>query len=350
MKIKTQLRLFLITIITILILNLGVFSLSEFISKADSTAQKFFFTFITIVFFIIEICCILFVFHFSDIITKSIAFLQRATDKITDGELDLPLERRKNSRGENEITSLIENLDRMRLSLKDESEREKRFIMGISHDLRTPVAVIKGYSEAISDGIVSGEEEIKNTVNIIHSKTKHLENMINTLINFVKLENKNWKEKLILQPLEPVVNEFVTTSIQTGILFNKKITGSINLSKEVKVYFDKELFLRALENLFTNALRYTKDNDSIEIRVNENTNEITIEIEDSGIGIEKKDLQFIFDISFRGTNSRREEGFGIGLSVVKYIINTHKWTIDVKSEKNVGTTFIITIPKIDSKA
>ena len=110
------------------------------------------------------------------------------------------------------------------------------------------------------------------------------------------------------------------------------------------------LVQRAFENLFSNAIRYTKDNDSIFLNayILQDKNEIIFEIKDTGIGIKKNDLNYIFDIFYRGTNSRREDGMGIGLSVVKNVITTYGWKIDVSSEVNEGSTFTIHIPFVEN--
>jgi len=138
--------------------------------------------------------------------------------------------------------------------------------------------------------------------------------------------------------------------VATGTIFKRNVKTSINISTETKIAFDKDLLYRALENLYSNALRYTEDGATIYLNAEESASEIRLTIEDTGIGIDQKDVQYIFDMFYRATNSRREAGFGIGLNVVKNIIETHGWKIDVKSQKGVGTSFIIVIPKTDSKA
>ena len=102
---------------------------------------------------------------------------------------------------------------------------------------------------------------------------------------------------------------------------------------------------RVLENLFNNAIRYTKQDDLIELSAIENNSNILIIIKDYGCGIDKKDIKNIFELFYRATSSRKEEGLGIGLSVVKKIIEILNWEIKVESKINVGTTFTITIPK-----
>lgn len=295
---------------------------------------------------ILEIFGIIITVSISITISRSITILEKNTKLISDGHLDVDLEEPKAKSHNNEITNLNENIDKMRNALKEESDRKARFIMGISHDLRTPVAVIKGYLEAISDGMISDEEEFKKALSIIESKTGQLENMIDTLINFVKINNSDWSHNLNVNNIYEILDEFAKTSVVTAQIFKRKIETSIEIEKNTFVKLDRELFLRALENLFSNAIRYTSEGDSILVKAKEDSEAIYIEIEDTGIGIEQEDVKRIFDLFFRGTNSRREEGLGIGLSVVKNIIDIHGWKIEVESEKNVATKFTIIIPKV----
>ncbi|MBQ4378623.1 MAG: HAMP domain-containing histidine kinase [Treponema sp.] len=307
--------------------------------------------FIRIVFIflgIFEIFCVIFIIALSHTISHSITLLSKKTEKIAKGELDTKLNYEKEGKAQNEITSLTENLDKMRLALKDNEERRTKFIMGISHDLRTPVAVIKGYTEAMSDGFYNDPEEMKKSLTIISSKTEQLETMVNTLINFVKLKATDWGQQLQKQNITPVFNEFAQSSVTTGGLFKRYVTANINLNENIEVAFDKMLVQRSLENLFSNALRYTNENDSITISASEEKDErgsrIIFKIRDTGIGIAKEDQEKIFDMFYRASSSRREEGMGIGLATVMTIIKAHGWKIRVESEPGKGAEFIIEIP------
>lgn len=291
------------------------------------------------------IFCIIMIIHLSRTISRSISVLEHNTQKIADGELDVELERPKNIRASNEITRLSENLDRMRIALKDENERRARFIMGISHDLRTPVAVIKGYTEAISDGMISSETELKKALEIIEIKSSQLETMINTLISFVKLKSTDWRDQLKKQPLKPFLVEFADSAVMNGTIFKRTVKTNIDISDNISVRYDKQLFYRALENLLSNAIRYTEKEADITISAKEDASRIFVSISDNGIGMKKEDLKHIFELFYRASNSRREEGMGIGLSVVKEIIDTHGWNIDVQSELHHGATFSVIIPK-----
>lgn len=293
---------------------------------------------------IVVFICIVLIIITSTTIFKAILQIKNKTQAIAENDLSANIITPGQKLNENEITSILVSLDKMRLSLLKMQNRKNQFIMGISHDLRTPVAIIKGYSEAITDGVISDSKEILNSVELIENKTNQLENMIDTLINFMKLNNSEIREKLIYKNITELIKDFAKDAELTGNVFKRKVITDIKLENEIKVRFNEMLVLRSFENLFTNAIRYTKDEDTIQIiSFIENSN-IILKIIDSGIGISEEDLPNIFEMFYRGTNSRREEGMGIGLPVVKNVMDTHGWKIDVKSEKNKGTEFTIYIP------
>lgn len=283
----------------------------------------------------------------SKTIFNSITQIENKTQQLADGNISEKIETDSIEKG-NEITSILQSLEKMRTELIETQERKNRFIMGISHDLRTPVAVIKGYSEAIYDGVITEKEEIKTTISLIDTKATQLDEMIDTLINFMKLNNTETKETLKPQSITDIIFDFAKYAEITGTVFKRKIVTDINLPEKISVPLNLQLIHRSFENIFSNAIRYTDDNDTISIisyiEQKAKNRSIILKIQDTGIGIDKKDINSIFDMFFRGTNSRLEEGMGIGLSVVKTIMDTHGWNISVESEKNVGTCFIIEVP------
>lgn len=289
--------------------------------------------------------CIATIYAIAYSIFSSLMLLKKQTQKIADGDLNEEIKIPSDKMKRNEITQFLISLECMRQSLLDAKNRQARFIMGISHDLRTPVAVIKGYTEALLDGIMKSKDEINSALKIVSVKTAQLESMLDTLINYEKLQTKDLSNTLKMQKLAPILIEFAKNAEITGTVFHKNVSYAIDIDREFSAPINEQLLLRAFENLLSNALRYTKDNSCILLYAQEKPNCIELMIEDCGIGIEKKDIEHIFDLFYRGTNSRREEGMGIGLSVVKNIMDLHGWKITVKSEKNVGTKFIITVPK-----
>ncbi|MBP5297687.1 MAG: HAMP domain-containing histidine kinase, partial [Lachnospiraceae bacterium] len=182
---------------------------------------------------VFEVFCITLIIRLSRTISSSITLLQQKTQKIADGALDTKLESSRHSVKSNEITSLTESLDRMRISLKDEQERRNKFIMGISHDLRTPVALIKGYSEAITDGVVNDMDEIKKSLGIVETKADQLESMINDLINYVKLNNADWLQTLEPISLKPLLENFASSSKSTAEVYNRNIVTEIDVDENL---------------------------------------------------------------------------------------------------------------------
>ncbi|MCQ2574169.1 MAG: HAMP domain-containing histidine kinase [Treponema sp.] len=294
-----------------------------------------------LLFVIVSLCVITIIFTTRNIFL-SINLIERQTQAIAGGNLNIKINTDKKKK--NEITSIADSLEKMRFSLEDAQTRRNKFIMGISHDLRTPVAIIRGYTEAIADGMVP-ENEMNNTLNLICAKTSQLENMINTLINFMKLDTTDWRENLKEESITKSIRDFAHDACLMGPLFKRVITSDIDFPNEIFVPMDIQLVTRVFENILNNAIRYTQENDTISIYGRETENEIIMTISDTGEGMTEEDLNHIFDLFYRGTASRREEGMGIGLSVVKSVITTLEWDIDVHSELGKGSEFIISIPK-----
>ena len=297
----------------------------------------------TVIFlFAFVILCVVMIIILTRTIYHSIGIIQKQTQNLASGKLNEKIE--TNPKKINEITAISSSLEQMRLSLLEDQNKKSRFVMGISHDLRTPVAIIKGYTEAISDGLIS-EQEMGKTVDLIISKTSQLEEMIDTLISFMKLDTGDWRLSLKNESITSVILDFAKEAEIMSSVFKRNIETNIRLDREITIPMDIQLVSRVFGNILTNAIRYSKDNDTIRIESYEENEKLYLIISDTGFGIDKKDLDNIFDLFFRGTNSRREQGMGIGLSVVKSIIDTLNWKIDVQSKKGRGSCFTIIIPE-----
>ena len=271
-------------------------------------------------------------------------FVEKQTQKIASGKIDEKISMEKLRHPADEILNLAENIEKMRKTLQENENRKSKFIMGISHDLRTPVAIIKGYTEALSDGLIADENARKKSLGIIYEKSSVLESLIDDLINYVKLNSADWLQTLEKSELKTVFEETAGELVKTSNFYKRTASGECTLDSGIKVNIDKVMFTRVLENLFSNAVRYSKEGDSIVFKAwNDETNAF-ISISDTGIGIDSENLPHIFDLFYRGSASRRENGHGIGLSVVKTVADTMGWKIDVTSKKGSGTTFTITIP------
>lgn len=309
--------------------------------KENKKKNPEFFTSFIIFLAIFVLICVVIIILISKNIFKSIKKVEDTTALLSEGKLETKIETVKKG---NEIVSTLNNLETMRLALLENQNRKNKFIMGVSHDLRTPISVIKGYVEAIHDGFITNPEELKQTLELISEKVNQLETMIDSLINYTKMNTSEIKERLKLGCISDLIKALVKDAEITGDIYKRKIISNVNLPNKITVKMDEQLVTRLFENLYNNAIRYSKENDTIEFDAYEENSAIILKIKDTGIGISQDDLKNIFDLFYRASSSRQEAGMGIGLSVVKSIIEIHEWKISVESELEKGTCFTITIP------
>jgi signal transduction histidine kinase len=273
-------------------------------------------------------------------LNRSIHSLEGATRRIADGDLDFELP----ARGNDQIASLTRSFDSMRVALKEEYARRARFIMGVSHDLRTPLTLIQGYVEAISDGYAAEPEAQKKYLSIILDKARSLEGMIGELIEFVRMETGQWRMTHRDVPVRALLTDLARRFSEDALILKRDFTWTVDVPAEAGVRMDAGLFTRALENLVGNAIRYTEQRGRIALDARVQSDQVLLAITDTGIGIPAEDLSRIYDPFYRGSNSRREQGFGLGLTTVKSIIESHGWSISVASKVGEGTTFTIRMP------
>ncbi len=273
-------------------------------------------------------------------LNRSILKLEGATRRIAEGDLDFELP----VKGNDQIASLTRSFDSMRRALKEEYARRSRFIMGVSHDLRTPLTLIQGYVEAISDGFAPEPESQKRYLSIILDKTHALEAMIGELIEFVKMETGEWRMTHRDVAVKPFLMESARRFAEDALILKREFTWSVDVPDGTTIRMDPGLFARALENLVGNAIRYTAEGGVITMRATCAPEALVLSIADTGIGISPEDIGKIFDPFYRGSNSRREQGFGLGLTTVRSIIESHGWSISVASVLDKGTTFTIRMP------
>jgi signal transduction histidine kinase len=276
-------------------------------------------------------------------ITKSIMVLEKATGRIAAGELDFTVE----AKGSNEILSLTNSLNKMRDTLKEDERRRYRFIMGVTHDLKTPLASIKAYTEAIEDGIAGDPATGSSATEIINAKVDRLEGMINDLIEFVRMDTGEWRGRLKNINLSAFLRRSAKIFSLDAEMLRHEFRYNSALPEDVSVPMDERLARRALENIVNNAIRYTPDGSviSLDAVLTDNAGgAVQLVVSDNGPGLDEADLPHIFEMFYRGSSSRREQGMGLGLAVVKWIADWHGWTISAASEKGRGFRFTIGIP------
>ena len=272
-------------------------------------------------------------------ITKSVMVLEDATRRIAEGELDVAVA----IKGSNEITSLTRSLNKMRNVLREEELRHYRFIMGVTHDLKTPLAIIKAYTEGIEDGITEDPATHTGALEIINAKVDQLEGMINDLLEFVCIDSGEWRGRLKQVDLTAFLRVSARAFSLDAELFHHAFRSSITLPEHLFVPMDERLVSRALENLVNNAIRYTPSGSSVSLNAELDGDVIRLTVCDNGPGIAPADLPHIFEMFYRGSGSRREQGMGLGLAVTKWVADCHGWQISAASEG--GACFTILIPR-----
>lgn len=242
---------------------------------------------------------------------------------------------------DDEIGELAHNFNIMVDELNSIEYLRKDFVSNISHELKTPIASIQGFTKLLVDDNLSKEEK-NEYVNIILEETERLSNLSSNMLKLSKLE----KQEIVTNKTEyRLDNQIRKAIIMLDEEINKrKIKISLD-SGEVSIYEDEDLIMEIWINLISNAIKYNNENGEIKIKVIEDENNVKVMIEDTGIGIPKEKQGKIFEKFYQVEKSRSSEGSGLGLAIVKRIVDLIKGEIEVESKENKGTKIIITIPK-----
>ena len=238
------------------------------------------------------------------------------------------------------VTLLFVNITDHHNAMKMRQE----FFSNVSHELKTPMTSIRGYSELLETGVINDEQAAKKALDKIHTEVDNMSNLINDILMISRLENKD--VDVIKHPvhIEPLVNEIIDTMQveidKRNLTVYKDINDIIYLSNHQHMH-------QLLSNLITNAIKYNKKDGSITIKAYEAEHNIVIEVSDTGRGISKIDQGRVFERFFRCDEGRDKEtgGTGLGLAIVKHIVHYYQGNIVLTSKLDEGTTFKIILPK-----
>lgn len=296
--------------------------------------------------FIVIISCLGLVFGqlTTLIINSSIRSLVDASELIANGNLDEKISFKYN----NELVHVSDAIDRMREELRERRNMEQRFVMSVTHDLKTPLTSINGYLEAIADGVISDPDEIKEIIVLMQKKSGLLDNRINELLDYSKSRTAGWRNHWENILLFDWLNDLSSMFKNDAELYGREYHSKIEIDGDIIMAGNEKLLTRALENLFDNACRYTESGDSIvfsaEQKEHENENLLVISLEDSGSGIDEKDHDKIFELFYRNDRGRNSRGMGIGLASVQTIVKDHGGTILCGNSSSHGALFTIALP------
>jgi signal transduction histidine kinase len=270
-------------------------------------------------------------------LTRPIRELTDASGRIAQGELGLQVQ----VRSRDELGSLAQAFNRMSADLDASNQARKQMTADIAHDLRTPLSLILGYTEALSDGKLPGSPEIYA---VMHQEANHL----NRLIDDLRLISLAEAGELPLNrtPLAPG-----TLIERAAAAFGPRADQkNVGLAVEVQpglppVEVDPERMAQVLGNLLANALRYTPGGGQVRLAARLDGNEVCLQVKDSGPGIAAEDLPHIFDRFYRADKSRQAgEESGLGLTIVKSLVEAHGGRITAESAPGQGASFSVRLP------
>ncbi len=247
--------------------------------------------------------------------------------------------------GPGNLRVLGQRLDWLRAELKELSEQKQQFLRHISHELKTPLTAIREATELLNDGIggtLSAQQA--EITHILKDNTIRLQRMIENLLNYTKLESMQLK--LDLQPINLADLIIKVINAHELSIRNKQLV--INTIFNLKqITADHEKLIIIIDNLVSNAVRYSPDFGHIKICTSEDNNQFIIEVIDNGPGLDKADQEKLFSPFYRGTNLHKSliSGSGLGLAISKDLVETHNGSIEL-APSNQGAHFIVTLPKI----
>ena len=276
-------------------------------------------------------------FFFARTLVKPINRMTQTAKAIEGGDLKA----RTGLKGEDEISHLGETFDSMAESIEKDRELERRLTTDVAHELRTPLMAIQATVEAMVDGVFEPNEERLDAVN---SEVLRLSRLVDALLKLSRLENRSTPMKEEVLDVGELVESIVTThepfSIDSGLSLNCEI------HKNVLVKGDADMIRQATANLISNAVRYTPEGGTITLKVSHGELMANIVVEDTGIGLSPEEIKMVFSRLWRADSGRNraQGGLGIGLAVVKEIVDRHHGWVQVEGKKGEGARFTMHLP------
>lgn len=241
-----------------------------------------------------------------------------------------------------DITDRLKAAEAERVSAQDRMQRE--FVATVSHELRTPIAAIKGFAETLRNG---GLKDTANRMQFVRTIERHADRLgflVEDLLTLAALESG----KITPQPKRFGLEHFVRDYVESisPLARNKDVTIEIEIPKDIEVQADQRHFAQVIQNLIDNAIKYNRPGGKVLISAEPNCRMATISIKDTGIGIHPNDLPLMFTRFHRSDSARAMEirGTGLGLYIIKVLIETNGGKIWVESVKGKGSTFSFTVP------
>ncbi|KGH56797.1 HAMP domain-containing sensor histidine kinase [Oenococcus oeni] len=289
-----------------------------------------------VVFVSVTICIIVAAFQYFRL-NRPIRRLQDSAQRITNGDFSVRLKPYLGTNKKNEIEILYEDFNKMAEELSTTETLKTDFISSVSHEIKTPIAIIENYASFLQSKNIDEKERSKYIKTIIQG-ARRLSELVNDILNMNKLEHLKIIPKEKPYSLDEQIRRCVIFS--ENLWSDKKITISADLN-DVTISYDESLLELVWNNLISNAVKYTDAGGEINILLKKEEGYAIVSIRDNGCGMDEKTLHHIFDKFYQGDTSRSREGNGLGLSMVKKIISILDGEISVDSQLGIGSSFTI---------
>ena len=275
----------------------------------------------------------------ADIIVKPISRLTKATNELSKGNYRV----RVNYTGKDEIARLNRSFNQMAQQLAKQDETRQQFISDVSHEFQTPLTAIQGFATILKNEKLTDEQRQKYA-DIILFHSKRLSTLSKNMLQLTLLDGEDVKLEISEFSLIEQLNRVIET--QDNFALSKNIEIEFEIPKnDIRIEADESRLEQVWINLINNAIKYTQDNGVVMVHVKKTSKEVEVSIEDTGVGMSKEAISHIFERFYRQDKSRSVEGNGLGLSIVKRIVDLHKGRIDVISREEGGSRFTVHLPQ-----
>jgi two-component system, OmpR family, sensor kinase len=270
---------------------------------------------------------------------KPLGEITEAADKIGRGEYS----HRINSRDTGEIGALAGSFDRMASEVEGSQVKLQNFVADVSHELKSPLTAIQGFSQALIDGTAADKETQTKAARIINEEAKRLRRQVDELLDLSRLQSGQFKMDICRIDLTQVIKQ--STELFKMQAADKSVTLDLDASPGLWINGDSDRLEQVFNNLFDNAIKNSPPFTTINISAARNENRIFASVLDHGPGIHPDALPRVFDRFYQVTGMRT--GVGLGLAITREIILAHNGTIDVKSVPGSGAEFILSLPSVN---
>lgn len=282
-------------------------------------------------------------YYISKKLSNPITSLNKSAKRLASGDYTVTFD---NSSDIEEIDELASTLNSAKDALYKNDELRRELMANVSHDLKTPLTMIKAYAEMVRDISYKDKKKREENLNIIIEEVDRLSLLVGDILDLSKMQSNittlNKEEFDLVELIHTILNRYKIYTVTENYIFN----FSSNKDK-IMIYADKKKMEQVIYNLVNNAINYTGEDNTVTIKVTENRKSVKVEIIDSGKGIKKEEIDKIWDKYYKSdkTHKRNMIGTGIGLSIVKNIFVLHDYEYGVLSKKNHGSTFYFYIKK-----